>query len=141
MRWKTVRILLSGNGRHMRTPRHRRTRRTLLHLAAESNNAAAVQGLTGIWLNPLLRDREGKLAVELTTDAGIRTELLKYMALPPQREVMRWYGPYLLERVRAFLLVLQRWRNEGVRWLPRDVVYSIILRMREGEPWDIALRV
>jgi ankyrin repeat protein len=50
-------------GLEMRTPRNPDTNGTLLHLAAESNNAAAVQALTGIWLNPLLRDGDGKLAV------------------------------------------------------------------------------
>jgi ankyrin repeat protein len=123
-------------GLEMRTPRHPDSHGTLLHLAAASNNAAAVRALTSIWLNPLLRNREGRLPVELTTDASIRATLLEYMALPPQREVMRWYGPYLQERVRTFLLVLQRWKNERVRVLSRNVVDSIILQMRAAEACD-----
>jgi hypothetical protein len=60
---------------------------TAASAAAASNNAAAVQALMGLWLN-----REGKLAVELTTDASFRTDLVKDTALPPQRAAMRWYG-------------------------------------------------
>jgi hypothetical protein len=123
-------------GLEMRTPRHPETHETLLHLAAKSNNRAAVKALMDIWLNPLLCDAWGSLAIELTTDSSIRHDLLAYMALPPQREVMRWYGPYLLQQVRAFLLVLQRWKNDSLCRLPVDVRDFIILQIREAEACD-----
>jgi hypothetical protein len=44
-------------------------------------------------------------------------------------EVLRWYGPYLRQRVRTFLLVVQRWGTTRVRWLPRDIVHMIIRRV------------
>ncbi len=118
-------------GLEMFTTRHPDDDCTLLHVAARTNNAAAVQELMAIWMNPLLRNREGRLAAELATDAGIRAELRKYAAHTPRREVMRWHGPYLLQRVRAFLLVLQRWRNVGLRWIPKDLVYMIIVGINE----------
>jgi hypothetical protein len=113
-------------GLELLTTRHPADERTLLHLAASLNNAVGVRELTAIWMNPLLRDQEGRLAVELTTDASIRAALLEYTQQPPRREVIRWYGPYLMQRVRMFLLCLQRWQTTSSRCLPRAVVHQII---------------
>jgi hypothetical protein len=71
--------------------------------------------------------------VELATDPIIRAELREYAVHSPNREVMRWYGPYLRQRVRRFLLVVQRWATTRVRWLPRDMVHMIILRVMAVE--------
>jgi hypothetical protein len=102
-----------------------------LHVAASTNNAMAVRELISLWFNPLLRNNYGKLAVDLTTDECIRAELVKYAALPFRREVMRWYGPILLQEVRTFLLIVQRWKNEGLCWTPnRDIVQLIIAELR-----------
>ena len=104
---------------------------TLLHVAASANNASAVRELTSIWMNPLLRDGDGKLAIDLTTDAGIRAELLQYAAQPCRREVMRWYGPIVLREVWTFLLVVQRWKNDGLCWAPnKDIVRIVINELR-----------
>jgi ankyrin repeat protein len=129
-------------GLELRTTRHpvhrRRTRSpaegtTLLHVAAGSNNAVAVQELMRVWMNPLLRDREGRLAVEHTSDAAIRAALTKYAVQLPRTEVMRWYGPHVMERARTVLLVAQRWSQTGLRVVPRDVVRLIIMQLRVVE--------
>jgi ankyrin repeat protein len=106
---------------------------TLLHVAAHTNNTAAVRELMAIWMNPLLRNREGRLAVELAADPVIRAELREYAVHSLNREVMRWYGPYLRQRVRTFLLVVQRWGATRVRRLPRDIVHMIIRRVMAVE--------
>ncbi len=120
-------------GLEMLTTRHPDNDSTLLHVAARTNNTSAVRELMGIWMNPLLRNREGRLAVELTTDPVIRAELREYAVHSLNREVMRWYGPYLRQRVRTFLLVAQRWGTTRVRWLPRDIVHMIIRRVMAVE--------
>ncbi len=74
-----------------------------------------------------------RLAVELTSDATIRTELLRYAVQRPRREVMRWYGPFLLQRARTFLLVMERWRGAGQLCVPKDVVTLILQRLMETE--------
>jgi len=51
-------------GLEMLNSRSSETSETLLHIAARTNNAAAVHELTSIWANPLLRDRNGMLAVD-----------------------------------------------------------------------------
>jgi hypothetical protein len=113
----------------MLTPRHPDNDSTLLHVAARTNNTA-VRELMGIWMNPLLRNKEGRLAVELATDPIIQAELREYAV---NREMLRWYGPYLRQRVRTFLLVVQRWGATRVRWLPRDIVHMIIRRVMAVE--------
>ncbi len=115
-------------GLEMLTTRHPDNDSTLLHVAARTNNTNAVRELMAIWMNPLLRDREGRLAVELATDPIIRAELREYVVHSPNCEVLRWYGPYLRQRVRTFLLVVQRWGATRVCWLPRDIVHMIIRR-------------
>ena len=102
---------------------------TLLHLAARENNMLAVRELMAIWMNPLLYSALGKRAVDLTTNAEIRSALLAYAASPPRREVIEWYGPYLQKRVRAFLLVLMRWRQRKIRTLPKSVIDHIIVHI------------
>jgi hypothetical protein len=86
-------------GLEMLTARRPDTGCTLLHAAACNNNGMAVRELTHVWMNPLLRDHNGRLAVELTTDSNIREMLLRYVAQPTQLEMMRWYGPYVVQRV------------------------------------------
>jgi ankyrin repeat protein len=120
-------------GLEMLTTRHPANNCTLLHVATRTNNTAAVRELMAIWMNPLLRNREGRLAVELATDPIIRAELREYAVHSLNREVLRWYGPYLRQRVRTFLLVVQRWGTTRVRWLPRDMVHMIILRVMAVE--------
>jgi hypothetical protein len=116
-------------GLEMLTVRHTDNDCTLLHVAARTNNTTAVRELMAIWMNPLLRNREGRLAVELATDPIIRAELREYAVHNLNCEVLRWYGPYLRQRVRTFLLVVQRWGATRVRWLPRDIVHMIIRRV------------
>jgi len=106
---------------------------TLLHMAARTNNSSAVRELTRIWVNPLLRNKSGQLAVDLTTDTCIREHLLLYTKQVPSIQVMRWYGPYLIRRVRAFLLVLQRWKNTKLRFVSKDVVHVIVGHIRAME--------
>jgi hypothetical protein len=120
-------------GLEMLTTRHPDNDSTLLHVAARTNNTAGVRELMAIWMNPLLRNREGRLAVELATDPIIRAELREYAVHSLNREVLRWYGPYLRQRVRTFLLVVQRWGTTRVRWLPRDIVHMIIRRVMAVE--------
>ncbi len=120
-------------GLEMLTTRHPDNDSTLLHVAVRTNNTNAVRELMGIWMNPLLRNREGRLAVELAMDPIIRAELREYAVHSLNREVLRWYGPYLRQRVRTFLLVVQRWGTTRVRWLPRDIVHMIIRRVMAGE--------
>jgi ankyrin repeat protein len=120
-------------GLEMLTTRHPDNDSTLLHVAARTNNTNAVRELMAIWMNPLLRNREGRLAVELATDPIIRAELCEYAVHSLNREVLRWYGPYLRQRVRTFLLVVQRWGTTRVRWLPRDIVHMIIRRVMAVE--------
>ncbi len=120
-------------GLEMLTTRHPDNDCTLLHVAARTNNTAAVRELMAIWMNPLLRNRDGRLALELATDPIIRAELREYAVHNLNREVLRWYGPYLRQRVRTFLLVVQRWGATRVRWLPRDIVHMIIRRVMAVE--------
>jgi hypothetical protein len=120
-------------GLEMLTTRHPANDSTLLHVAARTNNTTAVRELMAIWMNPLLRDREGRLAVELATDPIIRAELREYAVHSLNREVLRWYGPYLRQRVRTFLLVVQRWGTTRVCWLPRDIGHMIIRRVMAAE--------
>jgi hypothetical protein len=120
-------------GLEMLTTRYSDNDCTLLHVAARTNNTAAMHELMAIWMNPLLRNREGRLAVELATDPIIRAELREYAVHSLNREVLRWYGPYLHQRVRTFLLVVQRWGTTRVRWLPRDIVHMIIRRVMAVE--------
>jgi ankyrin repeat protein len=122
-------VLWRWAGLELLTTRHRKDGLTLLHVAARANNAIAVHQLQGVWMNPLLRDREGRRAVELTTDAGIRASLSKYAVQLPRREVMRWYGPGVIQRARTCCLVMQRWRSEGVCDIPKDVVRLIIMQL------------
>jgi hypothetical protein len=117
-------------GLEMLTTRHPDDDGTLLHVAARTNNTAE---LMAIWMNPLLRTRQGRLAVELVTDPIIQAELREYAMHNLNREVLRWYGPYLHQRVRTFLLVVQRWGTTSVRWLPRDIVHMIIRRVMAVE--------
>jgi hypothetical protein len=107
--------------------------------AARANNLVAVGALTDIWMNPLLPDREGRLPIELTTDARIRAHLTKYAVQRPRREVMRWYGPFLMARVRTLLLTMQRWRSVGLCSLPKDVVRLVIMQLMalESAPVEV----
>jgi hypothetical protein len=116
-------------GLELLTTRHPDNDCTLLHVAARTNNTAAVRELMAIWMNPLLRDREGRLA----TDAVNQAELREYAEHSLNRAVMRWYGPYLRQRVRTFLVVVQRWGTTRVRWLPRDIVHMIMRRVMAVE--------
>jgi hypothetical protein len=68
----------------------------------------AVSQLMRIGINPLLRNKSGQLAADVTTDAAIRSDLIAYAGQLPCRQVVRWYGPYLMARLRAWLLVVER---------------------------------
>jgi hypothetical protein len=120
-------------GLELLTMRHPDEHSTLMHVAARTNNAVAVRELMLIWMNPLLRDSNGQLPMDVTCNDWIRTELLRYMRQAPRIEVMRWYGPFLMQRVRAFLLVARRWRNVRLRVLPTSVVHTIIGHVRDME--------
>jgi hypothetical protein len=63
----------------------------------------------------------------------MRADLRNYGARKPQREVMRWYGPYLIQQAQTFALVAQRWRSVGLCSLPKEVVHWIIGYLREME--------
>lgn len=125
--WKWVAIEMGTN---VREPG---THNTLLHLAAHTNNAAAVRELVKQWANPLLRNRVGQTPIECATSPVVRTLLQEYAerrGQPLRREVLRWYGPYLEQRLCTFLLVLQRWRVTGIRNVSRDICAMIIERVR-----------
>lgn len=120
-------------GSELLQTRHPGTGRTLLHLAAQSANRAAVHTLTRLWINPFICDTEGSLASEMTGDPEIRTLLETYARQGPRREVVRWYGPFFATRARAWLLCVLRWRQNGTRHIPRDIAIMIVRHVMELE--------
>jgi ankyrin repeat protein len=120
-------------GRELQSTQHPENGNTLLHMSALTNNAVAVRELLSLGINPLLRNRAGLKAVDLTSDASIRAELVRSVANPPRAVEVWWYGPFLIQQVRTFLLVLRRWRNTSRLMLPKDVVHMIIAHIRALE--------
>jgi hypothetical protein len=100
--------------------------RTLLHMACQENNAIAVEELIKLGVNPLYTDWQNKLAVDYGSDPAIQARLRNYTSNGP----LHWWGPYLMMRATTFALVVQRWRAEGLRHIPRDVVNLIIQRVK-----------
>ncbi len=106
--------------------RHPLTLETLLHIAARSNNCDAVRVCRSFNLNPLLRNEHGQLAIDLTTDAIVRAELVSYAQWRPTKAVSQWFGPYFEDHAIAWLLVCNRWQQTGVRQLYRDVRLRVV---------------
>lgn len=105
---------------------HPTTGSTLLHIAVSSGNLDAVKELTTHNINPLIPNVDGKLAIDLTKDTTILAVLREFMKWKPKRNVTQWYGPYFTNRARAFVLVCQRWRRNGVRFVQKDIVEYIL---------------
>jgi ankyrin repeat protein len=120
-------------GSELLQTRHAATGRTLLHLAAQNANRAAVHALTRLWINPFIYDAWGNLPSEVTTDPEIRTLLETYARQGPRGEVVRWYGPFFAMRARAWLLCVLRWRQNGTRHIPKDIAIMIVCCLMELE--------
>jgi ankyrin repeat protein len=103
-------------------------RDTLMHWAARENNVVALRELMALWANPLLRNDQKLLPINLATDTEASTILRSYTQQRPCLQVMRWYGPYLLARVRTMLLVFQRCQfrpPKDIRWMLINCVRAL----------------
>ncbi len=109
------------------TIRHHITRDTLLHIASKSGNVEAVKICCTYKLNPLLRNVEGKLAVELTKEKTIIDILTHYSQWRPSRTVTYWYGPYFRREAVTFLLICKR----AIQSLPKEMRLYIIKKLSE----------
>ncbi len=100
---------------------------TLLHVAARSQpTMLPVLMHRGCMLNPLVRNRHGELARDVAPDNQAKALLDAYATWTPVRAKTRWYGPLFEERALCFAMVCKRWRTEGVRTMPRDVIYKVL---------------
>lgn len=114
--------------------RHPMTEDTLFHVAARSNSMFGVRACMANRLNPLLRNKNGELALDCTTDNEIRNAIQAYSLWRPKRKITQWFGPYFLERATTFLLVCHRWQQSTtVSIPPRDVRYMIIQKLASLE--------
>lgn len=120
-------------GRELLTTRQPHTKDTLLHLAARINDTTAVTALLHIGMNPLLRNANGEVAADLATDTALQEALRRGAAQPPPACKAPWYGPYGAQRVRAFLLVLERRKRQRLSVPPKDVIRMIIGRVVAAE--------
>jgi hypothetical protein len=117
------------------------SKRTLLHSAVRLKSLSLLQFRMDEWLNPFLRDENNNLPIDYAAEAGpskdLYAALWTYMRQPLRREIMDWYGPYFLGRVRTFLCILGRWRKSDLRMgplvPPRDVISLILDRVRASE--------
>ncbi len=105
-------------------------RETILHMAARIN-PAALATVARCWVNPHLRDASLNRPIDnvVSSNKEARAFLLDYMRWRPTRVVSDWFGPFFLDRARAFLLVCNRLRVP----FGRDVRYRIIEWVAAGE--------
>lgn len=99
---------------------------TLLHLAARQGLVGAVQLCMQRGFNPL------RLSHDVAKNPEVKRMLQEYTCFKPTVMHARWYGPTFCRRAYTFCLVVQRWRNTGVRWIFKDVVHLIL--------WHLSLK-
>ena len=102
--------------------RHAITNETLLHVVARTNKAFAVESLMKRFENPHIINESQQRAVDLVTDGSILARLNEYSLFQRTSNHAKWFGPFFCKRVRTFLWVLMRWRNDKTRFVAGDVV-------------------
>jgi ankyrin repeat protein len=86
------------------------------------------------WLNPLIRNAEGLSILDVAKDPILKQKIREYSQWEPWPvNKTWWYGPYFEERARTFMLIRNRWLNNGTRVLPREICYCIIRHLASTE--------
>jgi len=109
---------------------------TMLHHAVETADMSILECALQQGINPFLRTTEKDFTaldmacaiegVDQKIKASMVARLEAYQTFCFTRQHAQWYGPYFVMRAYAFMLVLQRWKTEGLRFVPRDVTLCIL---------------
>ena len=117
--------------------RHPITGDTLLHCAARVRFAPGMRACMRRWTNPFVVNAAGETAASLLEEGDaveMQRELRKYSEFDPQRPMTAdWFGPYFVDRARAFLSVCNRWAATGERHVARDVRMLIVKEIARCE--------